>query len=142
MMAVTNEYDLHDEMVIPDEAVLKRVMGENYIVYLELIALFDKNQMEYGWRYYHDGNTWLCKVVKKKKTIVWMSVCKSAARATIYIPDKYMDSLHALALSEERKQILAEAAKPGKSTACTFEFHDRSGWEDFNQLMQFKLSLK
>jgi hypothetical protein len=71
-----NNIELTDKSVYPDETVLKAVLGKSYRSYCALLALFDRNEMLHEWRYYMDGKAWLCKVQKKKKTIVWMSAWK------------------------------------------------------------------
>jgi hypothetical protein len=76
LMESNNSIQLTDKSVYPDEAVLTGVLGEVYPSYRALLDLFDRHGMIYEWRYYMDGKAWLCKVQKKKKTIVWMSAWK------------------------------------------------------------------
>jgi hypothetical protein len=73
-METINKKELNDESVYPDEEILKAILGRSYNAYCILLRLYDDNEMEYTWRYYRDGKAWLCKVQKKKRTIVWMSV--------------------------------------------------------------------
>ena len=68
-----NNIELRDEHIYPDEIVLRRVLGQSYEAYLDLLNLFQNYEMNCQWRYYNDGKAWLCKVQKKKKTIAWMS---------------------------------------------------------------------
>jgi hypothetical protein len=141
-MEIINNIELKDENIYPDEEVLKKLLGDSYPAYCDLIKLFDDNQMTHEWRYYHDGNTWLCKVQKKTKTIVWMSAWKGFMKATIYVPEKYAEGIYKLNLSEERKEMIRQYTKVGKSTACTFEVRSSDILEDFIQVIQFKMALK
>jgi hypothetical protein len=141
-METVNKIELADEMICPDEKKLKSVLGESYPAYCGLIKLFDDNEMTHEWRYYHDGKSWLCKVQKKNKTIVWMSAWKGFMQATIYVPEKYAEGIYRLKLSEARKSAIHQARKVGKSTPCIFEVRNSEVLEDFNQVMQFKLALK
>jgi hypothetical protein len=104
-METVNRIELGDESIYPDEQVLEGVLGDSYTAYCELLKLFDANQMEYDWRYYHDGKAWLCKVQKKKKTIVWMSAWKGYMQATIYFPRNIsMRSTSWISLKHARKR--------------------------------------
>ena len=141
-METMNNIQMNDESVFPDEQVLKTTLGESYDAYCELLKLFDDNGMEYGWRYYKDGKAWLCKVQKKKRTIVWMSAWKGHMRATVYLPEKYIDEIYALDISEEMKGKFKKTKNVGKSKPCIFEIRNKDVLEDFNKVMQFKILAK
>ncbi|MBI9105171.1 MAG: DUF3788 family protein [Spirochaetales bacterium] len=82
-METINKIELRDENIYPDENVLCKILDESYESYTKLLELFGNNDMNYEWRYYHDGKAWLCKVQKKKRTIVWMSAWKGYMKATL-----------------------------------------------------------
>lgn len=86
--------ELTDPDVYPDENILQNVLEKGFEPFKELLALYDKNEISYEWRYYNDGKMWLCKATKKKKTVVWMSAVKGFLRATIYIPERYIDGIY------------------------------------------------
>ncbi|NMB53245.1 MAG: DUF3788 family protein [Leptolinea sp.] len=134
--------ELRDENIFPDENILKDTLGDTYSAYQALLKLFDENGMVYGWRYYHDGNMWLNKVQKKDKTIVWMSAWKGYAQATIYFPEKHIEKIYTLDISEERKEIIRSAPNTGKSKPCTFQIRSTDVLDDFNKLMKLKMTLK
>jgi len=138
-METINNIELRDESIYPDKQVLKSVLGDSYTAYLDLLKIFDNNEMQYEWRYYHDGKTWLCKVQKKKKTVVWMSAWKGFMQATIYIPEKYIDAIYTLNICEERKEKIRQTKNTGKSKPCIFEIRNMDILEEFNEIMQFKL---
>lgn len=133
---------LRDETVFPDENVLKEVLGNSYEAYCEVLKLYDNNLMDYGWRYYKDGKMWLCKVQKKKKTIVWMSIWKGYVQATIYIHEKFLESVYNLEINNKIKEKIRNTKNTGKSKPCTFIITDNEHLRDFNKLMQFKTTLK
>ena len=103
-METINNIELRDENIFPDDIVLKSILNESFQVYKKLLELFTKYEMDYEWRYYHDGKAWLCKVQKKKKTIVWMSAWKDFMQATIYFPERNIDKIYDLNINEEIKQ--------------------------------------
>jgi hypothetical protein len=141
-MEQINSIELKDETVYPDENVLKAVLGRSYAAYTDMLVLFSKNEMTYEWRYYKDGKAWLCKVQKKNRTIVWMSAWKGYIKATIYFPEKYIDDLDKLDISDERKQAIIETRNVGKSKPCMFDIKNKSVLKEFEVVMLYKLSAK
>ena len=98
--------------------------------------------MSYEWRYYRDGKAWLCKVQKKKRTIVWMSVWKGFLKAAIYFPEKYIEEVFKLAISEELKEKISSTKNVGKSKPCIFEIKDTKLFNDFEKVMNLKIRCK
>lgn len=141
-METINKNELRDESVPPDAGVLKELLGESYAAYQKLIQLFDQNGLTHEWRFYHDVNTWLCKVQKKAKTIVWMSAWKGYMQASIYIPEKAIEEVCQLEISEECKEKFKQAKNMGKSKPCIFEVRDMDVLPDFEKVMYFKISIK
>ncbi len=141
-METINNIELKDESVYPDETVLRSVLDKSYDTYAKLLEFFDQNEMVHEWRYYHDGKAWLCKVQKKKRTIVWMSAWKGYMQATIYFPDKYLEKLYQLDLNEEMKNIITSTKNVGKSKPCIFEIKDEKLFNDFSRVVYLKLACK
>jgi hypothetical protein len=141
-METVNNVELKDESVYPDEAVLKKVLGRSHQSYCAVLELFDRNQMQYEWRYYRDGKAWLCKVQLKKRTIVWMSAWKGFMKAAIYIPERHMDSVYALPLTEETKERIRATKNVGKSKPCIFEIRNQKILKELDIVMQFKIRTK
>jgi len=133
--------ELTDRNIYPDENVLQAILGKGYAPFTELLELYDKNEISYEWRYYNDGKMWLCKVTKKKKTIVWMSAVKGFARATIYFSEKYIDGIYDQELSEATKEKIKGTKNTGKSKGCTFEIKSKKVLVEFNRIMQCELSV-
>jgi|GEM_PF-2114149 len=87
-----NIIELKDESVYPDENVLKNILGKSYNAYLKLLNLYDEYGMDYTWRYYKYGKAWLCKVQKKKRTIVDVLKTADVEKASLFgyfISDNY-----------------------------------------------------
>jgi hypothetical protein len=141
-MEQINTSELCCESIKPTDEVLERILGASYEVYAELLQLFDKNEMTYAWRYYNDGKAWLCKVEKKKRTIVWMSVWKGYMKATIYIPYKYIEDIKGIDAAKETIERILGTKDVGKSKPCMFEIKDKGVLKDFEKIMQFKIAMK
>jgi len=139
-METINNQELKDKDIFPDAAVIESVIGTSYPHYLALLELFEENGMTHEWRYYHDGKAWLCKVQKKKKTIIWMSAWPGYMQATVYVPEARIPEIDGLDLSERAKTRVAEARRVGKSLPCIFEIRDAQAIRDLNIVMQRKIA--
>jgi len=141
-METINTIELTDENTFPNESVLKKVLGRSYSAYLELLKLYDNNGLAYEWRYYRDGKAWLCKVQKTKRTIVWMSAWKGYMQAAIYIPERYIDDIFKLGISDDTKNKIMKTKNVGKSKPCIFEIKNKKALKDLEKVMKFKILTK
>jgi hypothetical protein len=98
--------------------------------------------MNYEWRYYMDGKAWLCKVQKKKRTIVWMSAWKGFMKAAIYIPAKHLECIYSLPVCENTKERIRTTKNVGKSKPCIFEIRNQKVLKDLETIMQYKIRMK
>jgi hypothetical protein len=141
-METINDKQLTDENIYPDESVLKKVLGRSYNAYLDLIKLFGDNDLTYEWRYYRDGKAWLCKVQKKKRTIVWMSAWKGYMKAAVYFPERYLEDIYKLDIGSEAKNKIKKTKNVGKSKPCIFEIRNKKVLKDLGKVMKFKMLTK
>ncbi|MGE5670014.1 MAG: DUF3788 family protein [Fibrobacterota bacterium] len=141
-METINTIELRDVNNYPDDTVLKSILKESFISYRKLLELFTTHDMTYEWRYYHDGKAWLCKVQKKKKTIIWMSAWKGFIQATIYFPEKYIDPVYNLDISADLKEHFRSTKNVGKSKPCIFNISDENIIKDFENVMIYKIGCK
>jgi hypothetical protein len=130
-METINSIVLNDKEKYPDEAVLSLVLKESFNAYKKLLELFDENNLSYEWIYYKDVKAWLCKVQKKKRTIVWMSAWDSFIQSTIYFPEKYIDKVFELNINDIIKEKFTSTKNVGKSKPCIFEIKDEKILMDF-----------
>jgi hypothetical protein len=141
-MESKDKKELTDKSVYPDESILRGVLGRSYQAFCALLELFDRNEMLHEWRYYDDGKAWLCKVQKKKRTIVWMSAWEGFIKAGIYIPERLMDKVYELPISEETKERIRMTKNVGKSKPCIFDIRNQKILKDMDMVMQFKIQTK
>lgn len=141
-METINKLELKDESVFPDEQVLKPILGRSYAAYRALLKLYDDHDMVYEWRYYRDGKAWLCKVQKKKRTIVWMSAWRGYMQATLYFPLRFLDEILALDIREDTRAKIRNTRNVGKSKPCIFEIRTKEALKDFEKIMEFKIKTK
>lgn len=141
-METINNIELRDGSAYPDESVLMNVLGASYGAYRSLLKLYEDNGLEAEWRYYRDGKPWLCKVQRKGRTIVWMSAWKGYMQATIYFPERHIESVYALDIGKATRERILATGNTGKSKPCIFEIRDEGALKDFNTVMQLKLIAK
>ncbi|MCK5406103.1 MAG: DUF3788 family protein, partial [Candidatus Krumholzibacteria bacterium] len=77
-----------------DEVVFSHI-GKSKLYWEKLFDYLRTNYPDFAeqWRYYKDGKSWLLKVLKKSKTIFWVSVINGSFRTTFYFGDKAETSI-------------------------------------------------
>lgn len=107
---------LKDSEMYPSGEVLKKLMGRNYASYEALISAITKEQVSLDpqWIYYNDLKSWLCKIVYKKKTIIWLSVFADYFTVGFYFNNKTAPGVYDLDIPKDIKESFAEASE-GKS---------------------------
>jgi len=140
-MDTINTIELKNPDYYPDDTVLQKILGPSFKAYKELLYIFEQNEMQYEWRYYKDGKAWLCKVQKRKKTIVWMSAWKGYMQASIYIPLKNIDEVMKIGIDKATQDKIKNTRDVGKSKPCIFEIKNIEILEQLKMVMQYKESL-
>lgn len=141
-MDTINNLVLKDESTYPDDKILKTVLGDSYHFYLELLELYEKNNLKGTWRYYQDGKAWLCKVQLKNKTIAWMSAWEGYMQATIYLPLRLLEDILNLDIDDFCRDRIKTTKNIGKSKPCIFQIKNRDEILNFEKIMHFKLVAK
>jgi hypothetical protein len=123
---------LRDENIFPDEDVLKTVLGDLYPVYREFIEIVtgEKYSLETQWNYYKDGKSWLCKVSKKKKTILWLSVWSGYFKTGFYFTEKSMEAILALEIEKDLKETFLSTKPIGKLKPLVIDISSREQLKD------------
>ncbi|MBD3376041.1 DUF3788 family protein [candidate division KSB1 bacterium] len=127
----------------PDEMVLQRVLGEtraSWDIFTEML------KTEYPffageWRYYRDGNAWLFKVTKKKKTICWVSVYEQKFSTTFYLSDKAEPLIVASDLSADYVEQFIAGKHFGKIRGITVMINEPADLDDTRILIGIKEQL-
>lgn len=134
---------LTDPDINPDDGIIFAEIGKSAPLWK---ALFDKIGVGYpecifGWNFYRDTKCWLMKVTTKKKTIMWVSIIKGAFRCTFYFPERFLDQLLELPVSEEIKLSIRDGKRVGKSIAIAVIVTKRKQLKDVHELFRMKVSL-
>jgi hypothetical protein len=143
-METANKPLLNDPLIFPDDQVLKNRLKESFEAYDELITYcLDKaNGFIPEWRYYKDGNAWLCKVSHKKKTICWLSVWDGYFKTGFYFTEKHVEAINNLPIDESVKVQFNENRPIGKLLPLSFAISYVGQLTDLKTVIQFKSKLK
>ena len=135
---------LRENEIEPTNEVLENALGkELFIIYQELIKIFtDEFSLEPQWQFYKDGNAWLCKVVYKKKTILWLSIWKDYIKTGFYFTGKTGIGVLELDIDNKIKEVF-EVAKPiGKLIPLIIDINQQKQIEDLKEVIKYKKGLK
>ncbi|HOX42412.1 MAG TPA: DUF3788 family protein [Myxococcota bacterium] len=131
---------LRDEAEYPSDEVLARHLGKAKAAWdaftARLAADFPDASLE--WRFYRDGNSWLCKVVRKKKTVCWVSIWDQAFRTTFYFTMKSDQEIDRLPITPELRAAYRAQSGRGKLKPITIEVSRKKALGDVFTLFGYK----
>ncbi|MGC9314929.1 MAG: DUF3788 family protein [bacterium] len=134
---------LKDPDVFPDEKVLAEHLAEAYLPFEKFIAAITAPPLELSaeWKYYKDGNNWLCKISFKKKTIIWMSIWDGFFKTTLYFNAKTISGVYGLATRLPVEDFI-DRKEGRKFIPVSFDVRDEGIIEDILKVAEYKKSLK
>lgn len=135
---------LREKEIEPTDKVLENALGkELFTIYQEIIKIFtDEFSLELQWRFYNDGKAWLCKVVYKKKTILWLSIWKNYIKTGFYFTDKTGVGVLELDIDNKIKEVF-EVAKPiGKLIPLVIDIDQQNQIEDLKKVVKYMKEMK
>lgn len=135
---------LRDQSVFPTEEIIFSQIGKSGVLWNALFEYIHKTypDLEEQWRYYKDGKSWLLKVIRKTKTIFWLSVIEGTFRVTFYFTDRAEEAILESSISEELKKMFTEGKHYNKIRGITIVFKHKKDVEDAKALIQIKLNVK
>jgi Protein of unknown function (DUF3788) len=135
---------LNDAKEFPDEKVLAKYLGKTrsaWEEFLNLVSSADPS-LDLVWNYYRDGNAWLCKLTKKKKTICWISIWDKFFKVTFYFTEKNDRDINDLRIDCELKNSYATSKSIGRLKPLTIEVKSKKRLRDVAELIGYKSHLK
>ncbi|MBI9070881.1 MAG: DUF3788 domain-containing protein [Melioribacteraceae bacterium] len=135
---------LSDKEQFPTDEVIFTHIGNSKKRWEKLFDFISSNYPEFEeqWSYYNDGKSWLMKVVRKKKTIFWLSIIKNSFRTTFYFGDKAETAILESNISDELKDSFKNGKRYGKIRGITIEIKNGTALENVYKLIDIKLKLK
>jgi Protein of unknown function (DUF3788) len=131
---------LKDESIYPSADVLSEVLGRGYPAYEELMETICREAigLEPLWRYYKDGNAWLCKIVHKKKTIIWLSVWADCFKIGLYFNERTAPGVYELNIPQDIKDRFTQASEGKKFKPLVIEVRERIDLGVVLELVEYK----
>ena len=131
---------MNNEAQVPTEEIVFVHIGEGRA---QWDALFDHIASEHPdfeseWRFYKDGNAWLMKTSRKKKTIFWLSVVAGGFIVAFYFGDKAEPAILESNLSKARKEDFVDAKRYGKVRGISIEMQSERDVADVKALIPIK----
>ena len=133
---------LTDSLVKPGESVLENALGKSYKIYTEFLSKINLLNLAHEWNYYNDGKSWLCKLLRKKKNIAWLSVWNTGFKLTFYFSEKTISGIYDLEIDDEIKTIARNMKPAGKLHPVIFLIKNKKTINDGIKLLEYKISLK
>lgn len=135
---------LTDKNQYPDDEVLAAHLGKAKPAWdafaSEMTATLGAAAIE--WRFYNDGQAWLCKVVHKKKTVCWVSVWDHFFKVVFYFTAKNDEAIEALPIPADLKEAYRAHAAIGKLKPLIVIVKTKKALEPVSVLVRYKSALK
>lgn len=136
---------LRDSNIFPSDEVLKDVLGDTIYDVLEAFLRTitgEEYALTFEWRFYNDGKAWLCKVIYRKKTILWLSIWDGFFKTSFFFTEKHLEGIATLDISEAIKEEFSKAKPSGRLIPMIINVSDKSQINDLLTIVRFKKSLK
>mgnify|MGYP001020424572 FL=1 len=136
---------LRDPQIFPTEDVLKNALEPDaYEVFASFMNVITSAEygLTYEWRYYNDGKSWLCKILHKKKTVMWLSVWNGFLKISFFFTEKHLEGIAALDIAENIKEDFCKAKPIGRLIPMLFNINNKKELSDVLTVAAFKKSLK
>ena len=135
---------LREKEVYPDKTVLEKALGDSYLAFNELFETIsnEKYALVTNWRYYKDGQSWLCKVSNKKKTMCWISVWDKFFKTGFYFTEKTRLGIHELNIGKKIKDDFSQSKHIGKLIPLVINVSEKEQIDDVLKIIEYKKKLK
>jgi len=133
-----------DKQIIPTDDHIFSIIGIKKELWLGIMKYMQDNyEGSMGeWKYYNDGKRWLFKMVRKKKTIFWISVLENTFRITFWFPDRAEPVLDESDLPERIKAEFKTSKKYGSTRALSIIMNDTGDVDNVLKLIEIKVKMK
>ena len=128
--------------VAPTPDVLERELGELFPLYERLTARLASPEFDVRpeWRYYRDGGAWLCKMTRGKKTVFWLSACRTSLGVAFYFTARLGAGIPGLPIHASLISAYANASPIGKLIPLLIEVRSEEQLDDVVSVAAYKVS--
>jgi hypothetical protein len=129
---------LTDQTVKPEDNVFEGALGKYYPLFTEFVQKINESNLALEWNYYKDTNSWLGKVLHKKKNLGWLSVWNTGFKLTFYFPERAIDGVYQLDIDEKIKNNARENKPVGKSHPVIMFIKNKKSIKNGLKLLEYK----
>jgi len=135
---------LREKEVYPNKEVLEKALEESYSAFNLLIETIanENYALVPDWRFYKDGQSWLCKVSHKKKTVCWLSVWQKFFKVGFYFTDKTRLGINELNIENNIKQAFSQSKHIGKLIPLVINVSSKDQIDNVLKIIVYKKQLK
>jgi hypothetical protein len=133
---------LNDPNIYPKENILERALDKKYKYYKILMEKINEKNLIVEWNYNKDGQSWLCKVLNKKKTVCWLSIWDTGIKLSFYFTEKTINGIVDLKINNEIKGLIKETKAVGKLLPIIFMLDKNETINDAIKIIEYKMKLK
>jgi hypothetical protein len=135
---------LREKEVYPNKEVLEKALGESYSAFNLLIETIanENYALVPDWRFYKDGQSWLCKVSHKKRTVCWLSVWHKFFKVGFYFTDKTRLGINELNIENKIKEAFGQSKHIGKLIPLVVNVSSKEQIDDVLKIIVYKKQLK
>ena len=132
---------LINEKEFPSQEIIFSHLGRSKNLWKSLFDYIHKiyPDFEEEWRYYKDGKSWLLKIIRKKKTVCWISVLSKKFKMTFYFTDRAEPAIMGSSISDELKENFNNGKYFNKIRGLTITFSNKTDVEYAKTLIEIKL---
>jgi hypothetical protein len=135
---------LTDKSVKPTDDMVFSIIGNRKELWLQILDYMVANHKDITeqWNFYNDGKCWMFRIMKKKKTVLWIGVLKDTFRVGFWFGNKAEPIILKSDISKKSKDFYknAKQTKIGKGIAIVMS--DAADVEDVKKLTELKLKMK
>lgn len=135
---------LKDEHIYPSDDVLEQHLQGAKPIWDAFTARLTTELPDASleWRYYQDGKSWLCRLVRRKKTICWLSIWDQFFKTTFYFTAKCDHDIEGLPIGQAFKNAYRALPLKGKLKPITIEVRSTKALGDVLTLARYKSASK
>jgi hypothetical protein len=135
---------LTDKSITPNDEIIASLIGENYIYWEKLMSgIHDQfKDISLEWKNYKDSKCWLMPVVRKKKSLCWISLANNTTKVSFWFGKSIEPLVEKSDLSESLKEQFRVAKVNKMGRGFSILLSNEKDLEDVFSIIEFKSKIK
>ena len=133
-----------DKSIEPNEDTLLEVLGDTaqYWQKLEQYLNDEYGDIDEEWKYYYEKYGWFLQIVRKKKTLFWLTPYEAYFRITFWFGDKAVEKIENSALPIEIKEKIRNAQEYQIGRSLPIDVKQSKDLQIVFRLLEIKMNFK